>query len=134
MKSAGETQHLQIFLSQPEELPYRGGILPNADTMTRGIGIAPRHRERDALQDIFSMLELIGVQLERQERAYACCEFRNIEGLDQKIVYTQFDALELIRKLIQRGQHDDRYQTRPWICFEFLADCIAIELRHHNVK
>jgi len=101
--------------------------------MVARVAVPALDHQRDALQDARRVLELIREVLERQEGAHAGRELDDVEGLGQIIVRAQLDRLDLVGKLVERGEHDDRDETCLRILFQRLTDGVSVAPRHHDV-
>ena len=57
-----------------------------------------------------------------------------VDRLGEEIVGTGLQAAYAIRRLVERGDHDDRDMGRARIGLQPLADLEAVHFRHHDVE
>ena len=99
-----------------------------------GVGIARVDRQRQALEDGFGRLEVVGVALEAHQRREPRVELLGIERLGEKVVGADVNPAHAVLARVQAGNEDHRHQPGSRHHLQPRAHLEAVEPRQPDVE
>ena len=110
------------------------GVMRQPLAVSVGVLVPGLDHEREAAQDSFGRVQVVGVLLESNERRDPGLQFLGIERLSDEVVGAGLQAADLVLAGVEPGDERDRNQPRLWRLLQIGADLEAVDAGHLDIQ